>query len=126
MVTFLPCSLNSCISSESEPESTRLGEGKGLQAPCSCVHDVVVVHMRALLGESMLTFHEIFRGFSQKLMSLPDSVYVWLPLSTSLPLNFFFFFSFLSLSLGSDRQVKLMRFIGGAPGIPFKCPNSQN
>ena len=104
-----------------------MGEGRGqlLKAPCSCVHNVVLVHMRAFLGVSMLTFHEIVRGFSQKLMSLQGSVYVWLPLFKSLPLNFFFF-SFLCLSLGSDRQVKLMRFIGGAPGIPFKCLNSQN
>ena len=75
-----------------------MGEGRGqlLKAPCSCVHDVVLVHMRAFLGESMLTFHEIVRGFSQKLMSLQGSVYVWLPLFKSLPLNFFFSHFFVS------------------------------
>ena len=44
--------------------------GQLLKVPCRCAHDVVLVHMRAFLGESVLTFHEIFRGFSQKLMSL--------------------------------------------------------
>lgn len=69
------------------------GEGRGqlLKAPCRCAHDAVLVHMRAFLGEGMLTFHEIFRGFSQKLMSLRGSVY---PLSMSLLLNFFSLISF--------------------------------
>lgn len=71
------------------------GERRGqlLKVPCRCAHDVLV-HMRAFLGQSVLTFHEIFRGVSQKLMSLRGSVYVCLPLSTSLLLNFFFLISF--------------------------------
>lgn len=66
------------------------------------------MHLSLFLGETVLTFHQVLGGFSPTKASV-----VWYTLGSLLPppvlLNVFL--SFHSLSLGSDKQVKLVRFV---------------